>query len=222
MLMNRTILILAAHPDDDVLSFGGLITKSINSGDKVIVRIFACGGKCSNVSDKIRYEEFEKVMEFLKVEDYGVIDGGWNSDGRLDQIPNCDLTGLIDQLIQAYKPTHVYCSALSEHADHQALAKAFTASARLKSGWMPRMFAFGTYPFSDQLYTSSNGGKMFLPLTKDEFNNKLEAFKLYKSQFKPSPSPLGERGLRVMSEYYGMLCGAEYAELYYQLRYICD
>lgn len=216
--MNKKILILAVHFDDDLLSFGGLISKSIRDKDEVWVHVFTCGGPASNVSGEIRSHEYKNVMEFLGVQRYTY--SGIGKDGLLDTTPNCELTKMIDDMISSFTPDEVYCSAMSEHSDHQSLGKAFLGAARLKSGWMPKLFAFGTYMFSDQLYTSNDGGKIYQPLSEEDYQKKIDAFKLYKSQFKPKPSPLGEEGIRVMSEYHGMMCGYKYAELYYQLRYV--
>lgn len=216
----RKILILAQHFDDDVLSFGGLIIKSIRKGYEIKVHVFTAGGPCSNVNVETRVHEFETVMKFLGVTDYSY--SGIGLDGRLDLVANCELTGMIDDMIENYEPDEVYCGPMSEHADHQSLVNAFTASARLKSGHMPKLFALGTYMFSDQLYSNPSGGKIFNPLTEDDFKIKCKAFSLYKSQQKHEPSPLGLAGLETHNRYLGLMCGSPYAELYYQLRYIRD
>lgn len=215
--MNR-ILILVPHFDDDVLSFGGLIIKELEKGSYIHVHVFTAGGPCSNVSLEVRIKEYQNVMRFLGVQEYTY--SGFNQDGLLDRIPNSELTGMIDKMINEFKPTTVCCGAYSEHCDHIALYKAFMGSARLKSGYMPSKFIIGTYPFSDQLYTQQNGGKMFYILSDEHFNKKCEAFKLYKSQFKESPSPLGLDGLINQAKYYGMLSGGTYAELFYIIRII--
>ena len=214
--MDKKILILTQHPDDETLSFGGLMSKAQRNNDNVYVHCFCIGGPCSNVSTDIRLAEFESVMKYFNCKySYDT-----ELDGLLETVPNSELTKRIDNLIQSVKPDEVYCGSMSEHTDHMALVKAFTASARLKSGWLPKLFAIGTYQFSDQLYSITSGGKIFNPLSEDDFNRKCEAFKLHKSQFKPSPSPLGLDGIEIQARYNGMLCGSKYAELYYQLRYI--
>lgn len=218
---NKRILILVAHFDDDVISFGGLMYRErVILNHEVFVHVFTAGGPCSNVSGAERIEEFKRVMKFYHIENNHYSYSGIELDGKLDSIPNCYITGKIDKLVSEIEPDEVYCSAESEHSDHQALAKAFRGAARLKSGWQPKLWAFGTYMFSNQLPVSRDGGYMFQPLTEEDFNAKCDAFKLYKSQFKPSPSPLGIDGLEVMARYYGMLCGHKYAEAYYQLKYI--
>jgi LmbE family N-acetylglucosaminyl deacetylase len=214
----KKILILVAHPDDDIISFGGLIIKSKKLGRFVHVHSFTMGGPCSNVPQSVRLEEYIAALKLLNVDK--ITHSGDEMDGMLDTVPNCELTSFIDKLINDGKYDEVYCSAKSEHSDHLALYQAFLGSARLKSGYMPKLFATGTYQFSDQLYNENPGGKIFLPLTEEEFQLKLEAFKLHKSQQKPSPSPLGLEGLRCLAEYCGMLCGHPYGEMFYQLRYI--
>lgn len=216
----KSVLLLVPHADDELLSFGGLIQRLVNRGDTVYTRLYTCGGPCSNAPSGTRLDEFKKVQDHLGVPfgQFTVYD--FDNDGRLDQVPSCELTTDIDKYIQELKPDEVYCGAYSEHSDHQALYKAFMGAARLKAGYIPRLMAVGTYPFSDQLYSNPDGGKIFLPMTDEEFKRKMDAFKLYKSQLRPSPSPLGLEGLEAYSKYLGMLCGAPYAELYYQLRYI--
>lgn len=213
----KTILIISTHPDDETLAFGGLMAKAKLRGDRIRIHTFCVGGPASNVDSTTRMSELKAVAEYFGADltfDHRQL------DGRLDSIPNCELTGIIDGMIAEEKPDEVYCTPNSEHADHQATYNAFLASARLKSGYMPKLFAMGSYPFLDQLYPTPDGGKIFQPLTSEEFMMKCEAFSMHKSQFKPSPSPLGIDGIRTQARYYGMMCGAEYAELYYQLRYI--
>jgi LmbE family N-acetylglucosaminyl deacetylase len=221
MQRNKRILIVVSHFDDDVISFGGLMNRErMIHNHEVYVHVFTAGGPCSNVSGDIRIDEFKSVMALYNIDEDHYSYSGVGLDGRLDSIPNCEITSKIDKLVSEIEPDEVYCSADSEHSDHQALAKAFRGAARLKSGWQPKLWAFGTYMFSNQLPVPMVGGYMFQPLSDEDFKAKCDAFKLYASQFKPSPSPLGIDGLEVMARYYGMLCGHKYAEAYYQLKYI--
>jgi LmbE family N-acetylglucosaminyl deacetylase len=212
----KKILILVPHPDDDVLSFGGLMAKSKIEGDKVHVHCFAIGGPCSNAETIVRHDEFIEVMNYFGCSH----SEEFERDGVLSTFPNTTLTGYIDNLIADHQPEEVYCTCKSEHADHISLYNAFMAACRLKSGFMPRLTALGEYPFLLSSYTSQIGGKIYQPLTEEMYNMKQEAFKLYASQWKPSPSPLGEDGVRILAETRGLECGYKYAELYYQTKYI--
>lgn len=215
--MKKNILIIETHPDDGVLSFGGLIAKTIHQGGHVHLHTLCVGGPCNNTSTEVRIQE---SLESAKILGFDWTYDDRELDGLLDTIPNCELTGIIDKMIQYEKPEEVYCTAFSEHSDHKATVNAFLGSARLKAGYMPKLFAIGQYVFSDQLYSYTPGGKIFNPLSEEDFEKKCQAFGVMKSQCKPYPSPLGVEGIRKQSEYYGLMCGHKYAELYYQLRYI--
>jgi LmbE family N-acetylglucosaminyl deacetylase len=216
--MSKRLLIISTHPDDETLSFGGLMARAKRRGDQVWLHTFCVGGPASNVATEIRLEELKNVAKY-----FGVHELSWDDrelDGKLSTVNNCELTANIDKLIRTIRPEEVYCTAMSEHSDHIATVQAFKGAARLKTGYMPKLFAIGTYPFSDQLYSMPDGGKIFQPMSEELFLEKCEAFKLHQSQFKPSPSPLGIDGIETQARYYGMMCGHKYAELYYQLRYI--
>jgi len=214
--VSKKILILATHPDDECLAFAGLMSISKRLGDQVHVHYFCVGGPTSNVSEGVRLSECLAIQNFFG----NTMSYDLGLDGLLDTKPNCEITNQIDQMIDEYQPDELYCSPVSEHSDHKALYAAFLGSCRLKTGFMPKLIAMGVYPNFDQLYQEPTGGKIFQPLTEEDFNNKIEAFKLYKSQYRESPSTLNLDGLRIQAEYNGMLCGCKYAELYYQLRYI--
>lgn len=219
---NKRILIFSTHPDDACISFGGLIYREVKLGHEVFVHTLTMGGPCSNVDSTQRHIEDVNALLKLGVDADHYSYSGVDMDGKLSLIPNTEITSLMDKMINGIKPHEVYCTPDSEHVDHKATVTAFKASARLRSGWQPRLWCIGTYMFSQQLNSDfgSGSGYMIQPLTEEDFNMKCEAFKEYKSQFKPSPNPLGIDGLRIMAEYYGMLCGHKYAEMYYQLKYI--
>jgi len=165
--MSKRLLIISTHPDDETLSFGGLMARAKLRGDSVYLHTFCVGGPASNVNTEIRVHELKQVATY-----FGVKELTWDNrelDGRLSTVNNCELTADIDNLIKTIRPEEVYCTAMSEHSDHIATVQAFKGAARLKSGYMPKLFAIGTYPFSDQLYSMPDGGKIFQPLSEELF-----------------------------------------------------
>lgn len=209
----RKSLIIVPHPDDDVLSFGAYIITELAKKNAVRVVVMTCGGPNSKASYEERREEFKSVMSFLGVVDYEIKMP--NYDGLLDTVPTSKITTVIDSEIAEYKPDNLMTCYPSTHGDHVALYNAFMAAVRLKEGYMPSLIAFGEYPFILPSLETPNGGKMYLPMTENVFEKKCEAFKLYKTQCKKSPSPLGVDGIRVLSETRGLACGEKYAEMYY-------
>ena len=84
---------------------------------------------------------------------------------------------------------------------------------RLKEGWIPKIYGLYEYIFVDPL-SLPQGGLMYIDIS-NSIDKKLEAFKLYKSQNKKSPSPLNVNNIKTFAAMRGLQCGKEYAELIY-------
>ena len=84
---------------------------------------------------------------------------------------------------------------------------------RLKEGWIPKIYGLYEYIFVDPL-SLPQGGLMYIDVSYS-INKKLEAFKLYKSQNKQSPSPLNVDNIKTFAAMRGLQCGKKYAELIY-------
>ena len=69
------------------------------------------------------------------------------------------------------------------------------------------------YIFVDPL-SLPQGGLMYVDIS-NSINKKLEAFKLYKTQNKKSPSPLTIENIEILAKMRGMQCGKQFAELIY-------
>lgn len=211
--MKKT-LILAPHPDDDVLSFGGYIIDELAKGNAIRLIVFAVGGPCSNVDTQTRIDELTNVMEFLGVTDFKIYSE--DTDGVLGkEIPIHNIVGFIDKEMNDYKPDCIMSCYPSTHQDHLTVHEAFSASMRLRDGFMPNCVALGEYPFILPALELPNGGKWYHPLSEETFKKKCKAFELYKSQLRPSPSPLGLDGVEVLARTRGLECGHKYAELFY-------
>ena len=110
---NRVILIIAPHPDDEVLGCGGLISRVKVEGGKVHVLCFTVGntkqyGGYSH--SKKRIEEMNKVMKYLKVDSFNLALVGNKYHLKLDKVPQKDLIDIIEKgevSISTIKPTPI-------------------------------------------------------------------------------------------------------------------
>ena len=97
--------------------------------------------------------------------------------------------------------------------DHEFIYECGKAAMRLKEGFIPSIYGLYEYIFIDPL-SLPQGGLMYIDIS-NSINKKIEAFKLYKSQNKKSPSPLSVENVSTLAKMRGMQCGKEYAELIY-------
>ena len=99
ILKDKTLLVLAPHPDDEILGCGGLMAKVKALGGKVYVIMFAVGnvkqiGGESN-TDK-RTKEVEKVMAHMNVDGYEIVYMDDDIHLKLDMLPRKDLIDVIE------------------------------------------------------------------------------------------------------------------------------
>jgi len=211
--MHKKILIIAPHADDEILSFGGYLIDQINLGAEITVRIGTIGGKHYLQKRVVRLDEFHSVMNELGITDFAEFFP--NKDAELDTIPQKELASKIDKILDEVKPDEVFCCYPSTHQDHIAIYNAFMISMRLRDGYMPKLVALGEYPFILTSKTLPEGGSWYHPLSEDTLNKKIKLFEMYASQLRPSPSPLGSKGVKILAQTRGIECGSEYAEKFY-------
>ncbi len=131
------VLVIAAHPDDEVLGCGATIAKHISCGDEVHVMIMAEGltsrGDQSVTSNKeelsVLVHAAHKTNEILGVASlsmYGL------PDNRLDSMDKLDVIKLIEQKINEYRPDCVYTHHSGDvNIDHRVIHDAVNTAVDL-------------------------------------------------------------------------------------------
>src|SRR5919108_5200710 len=104
---NRQILVLAAHPDDEVLGCGGTAALHARAGDRV-TSVIVCEG------ESLRYgpagvgqrEHVHRAAERLGVQDVRLL--GF-ADQRLDTLTLTDVITPLERIVRELRPHIVYC-----------------------------------------------------------------------------------------------------------------
>ena len=208
----KKILVIAPHADDEILGCGGYLLHEINNGAVVYIMIATVGNDTASQDMLVRLDELRQVSVMLGINRYTV--GFMNEDATLESVPIKNIVGWNDSAIDEMRPDEVLVNYSSHHQDHKHLYNAAMASLRLKDGFMPKFVALYEYPFVNGILTSIDGGRWYHDIS-DVISDKVELFKLYKSQNKPSPSPLNEDGIKALARIRGLESGCEYAELFY-------
>jgi len=135
--MNKNILVVAAHPDDEILGCGGTICRHVQNGDKVHVLILAEG---ITSRDKIRDQNHRaKDLNLLTETAYqaneilGVTSLIFKKfpDNRLDSIDRIDIIKSIEAVIQKLTPTIIYTHFGGDlNIDHQIVNQSVITACR--------------------------------------------------------------------------------------------
>ena len=137
------ILIIAAHPDDEVIGCGGTIAKLINEGQKIFILFMAEGVTArfeKNQIDSIKAKKEILIREknaisankVLGVKKQHIIFSK-NTCCRMDTVPLIDHTKLIEKYIQKFKPNRIFThSPLDLNVDHRLTFQAVMTATRPK------------------------------------------------------------------------------------------
>ncbi|MDD3905552.1 MAG: PIG-L family deacetylase [Candidatus Omnitrophica bacterium] len=214
-------LVLAAHPDDEVLGCGGTIAKRIKEGDEVTVAILTDGAVT-------RYKKgMAKVLkanttECAKALGVSRIIFKNLPNQLLDAMPITKVIKEIEGIIKETAPDMVYTHDKGDlNRDHVVVYEATLVAARpLPGGKIKGLFTY--FVPSSSEYNDVDEKSVFIPNVFVEINQtidkKIKAFTYYKSEVRPYPHPRSPEALRVYAKRWGIQAGVEYAEAFRLIR----
>jgi len=214
------ILIIAPHPDDEVLGCGGTILKHVKMGDEVYLCIVtkAYAPDWSEEFLRERPKEIEESNRILGIKKTYFLDF---PDAKLDTIPQKELNKAILDVINETKPEVVYFPFGSDLSkDHRLVFLSTLVATRPNNDNFPKtMLCYETLSETDW----GKGVKEFIPDVYEnitsEIQAKVEAMRSYKSSQKQYPfSP--EEAIEILAKKRGLEAGLIFAEAFMLLREI--
>lgn len=223
-LGKQRLLVIAPHPDDEVLGCGGLISRVKAAGGAAYVLIVTVGDAPQYGSEskaRTREAEAKEVMEFLKIDGWEIALPGNDFHLKLDSVPQRKLIDLIENeskvSLNKVKPTMVAFPAREcANQDHQAVFKAaFTACrprpANLKH--FPKWVASFEQP-DNAWYPEPFKPNFFVELSEGDLEKKISALALYKSQAQKEPHLRSIENVKRLAELRGNEIGVRAAEAF--------
>lgn len=224
------VLVVAAHPDDEVLGCGGTIAKHTLNGDEVWIMIMAEGitsrdNNCDAIERKSQLNELHsnswRVAKILGAKNLIMCDF---PDNRMDSIDLLDVVKKIEEIVTEFKPDIVYTHHIGDvNVDHIITNKAvITACRPFPRQSVQKILLFETLSSTEwQTPTVEN---MFMPNwfvnIAETFDKKMTALKCYDSEMRQYPHPRSYKSVDILSKYRGMMVGYEAIEAFYLVRYI--
>lgn len=215
------VLVLAAHPDDEVLGMGGTIAVHVDRGDEVRVVVVTDGSSTQYPDDaEIRARKEDEALRAaaeLGVTDYVHLD---LPDMRLDTLPHVEVNRVVEEHVRDFAPERVYTPHPDVNRDHRVLFDSVAVATRPAPGRTVRRVL--TYaPTSSTEWTPAPLNwfvpNWFVEVT-GTIERKVAAFAHYGTERREYPHPRSERAIRAASEFYGASCGCEYAEPFVLVR----
>jgi len=221
------ILIIAAHPDDEVLGCGGTAARLNKKGYEITTLILGEG--ISSRDDLRDMKKGEKDILELKGEAkranaiLGVKEVFFHDfpDNRFDTIPFLDIVKIIEKIKNQIKPEIIFTHYEKDlNIDHQITYKAvITATRPLEEETVKEIYSFEIPSSTEWSYPLSFSPNMFYDIS-ETIDVKIKALKEYKSELKKYPYPRSLEGVELTAKNWGMKVGLNYAEAFKTVRII--
>lgn len=223
----KKVLIIAAHPDDEILGCGGTIARLNKEGYKITTLILGEG--ISSRDDVRDVKKREKDILELKEEAkranaiLGVREVFFHDfpDNRFDTVPFLDIVKAIEKIKNQIKPEIIFTHYEKDlNIDHQITYKAvITATRPLKGESVKEIYSFELPSSTEWSYPLSFSPDVFYDIS-ETIDIKLKTFEEYKSELKEYPHPRSFEGVELIAKNWGMKVGLNYVEAFKIVRII--
>lgn len=220
ILKRNKVLVVAAHPDDEVLGCGGAILKHTKAGDDVTVIIMAEG---VTSRDNLRdVEKSKKDLSMLKkvAQKANLILGVQNvhflglPDNRMDSCQLLDVVKLLQPYFESFNPNIVYTHHRSDlNVDHKVTHDAVLTVARPQPQESVKEIYFFEVLSSTHWSSDVFSPDVFIDITK-ELSKKLKALGVYHVEMRKWPHARSIEGVRHLASFRGACVGVQHAEAY--------
>lgn len=222
----KKILVIAAHPDDEILGCGGAMSKWIRQGHQVKV-VIAAEGLTSREDDRkaTDHAELEELkMVAIKANNcLGVKDIVFLNfpDNRMDQLDLLDVIKPLERVIQAYAPEVIYTHHIDDlNIDHSILNRAVVTACRpLPTSSIREIYFFEVLSASHwNITTSIFRTTAFEELSAEDLACKLAALEVYAGEMRPFPHARSLEAVKALAVVRGSLVGKRAAEAFETFR----
>ncbi|MBV9988013.1 MAG: PIG-L family deacetylase [Chitinophagaceae bacterium] len=232
-LRNKRILIVVAHPDDELLGLGASMNKLIREFN-VHTRVVILG---EGITSRAGHRDVDKWKEELSIhrtnaekaqEAIGYHELSMHSfpDNRFDSVPLLDIIKVIEQERDSFMPEIVFTHHGGDvNIDHQRTFEAvITACRPLAEQPVKTIITFETPSGTE--WRASTDPRHFVPnlffvVREENVLAKIRAMECYTFEKREFPHPRSPRALTILANRWGVAVGAEFAEAFAIVRNIC-
>lgn len=219
-------LIIAAHPDDEILGCGGFISKYQSKGVIFKVLFIGEGSTCrfTNTSDDVAMSAMRNrrgsaihAMKIFQISDYEFHD---LPCGRLDQVPILSINKIIEAAIYSFNPDTVLThSPYDANNDHKIVFNSTIMATRpSENNSIERVLSYEVPSSSEWAFMNSFTPNYFEEISEENLSRKWDALACYASEIRRYPFPRSQEGLRAFAMMRGMQAGFHYAEAFQLIR----
>lgn len=212
----KKVLVIAAHPDDELLGCGATIAMHTVAGDEVR-SIILCEGETMRQQDSAgKMDATKEAANVLGAQEpvcVGLL------DQHLDTLAIVDVISPIEKIVREYQPNIIYVHSGSDlNKDHQIVFEAAMVALRPKNEFIEAIYSFYTVGSTEWTYPRSFEPDTWVGFDKEILDKKIKAFSCYETELCDYPNPRSIEALINLAKFTGNQCCMEYAEAYMTIR----
>lgn len=233
-LRNKKIMLVVAHPDDELLGFGATMHKLINEYN-VQTHVVILGEGITSRSDSRDTAFWENELathrENIKNAQAAI---GYHSvsiydfaDNRFDTVALLDIIKVVEKEKVAFQPDVIFTHHGGDvNVDHQRTFEAvITACRPMVQEKTNTIIAFETPSGTE--WRASTDPRHFVPnffvaVSEKDIEAKIKGMESYEFEKRAYPHPRSPQALKIQSQRWGVAVGHEFAEAFVIVRSICN
>lgn len=223
------VLVVAAHPDDEVLGCGGTAARLSAEGAEVRFLILGEGITSRQTTRSRRSaknalaalgRDAAKAADIVGARGVEILSF---PDNRFDEVALLELVKAVESRIQRFEPTAVFTHHYGDlNIDHQLTCRAVMIACRPVAGATVRhVYAFEV-PSSTEWSPPQLGGAFeptcYVSLSAEQLHRKIKAMECYGSEARKAPHPRAPESLRALAVWRGANAGLPFAEAFEVMR----
>jgi len=232
LLANKRILVVVAHPDDEILGLGATMHDLIHQHGCTIRAVILGEGITSRSQERDREKwanelathraNIHSAAAAIGYESVGIYDF---PDNRFDSVALLDIVKVVEKEKQDFQPSVIFTHHGGDtNIDHRRTFEAVITATRPMSGEVVRtIFAFET-PSSTE-WQAFNYPNYFQPnvyfgVSRAGIEAKIKAMESYEFERRAFPHPRSPEALETLARRHAVTVGADYAEAFMLIRAI--
>lgn len=222
--MNKKILIIAAHPDDEILGCGATAARHYRQGNEVFCLILSRGilsryrkpDKCIRTEIKILNERARQAHAIIGIKKSFFCDF---PDNRFDTVARLHIIQKIEMINNKIKPDVIYTHYRNDlNIDHRiAYESALTACRPIGTRKVREFYTFEIPSSTEWMYPVLFSPDVFVDV-EPYVSTKLKAMECYRTEMRKSPHPRSLQSLLNRLKFWGIASGLGYAEAFEAVR----
>lgn len=233
MFKNKKILVVVAHPDDELLGLGATMHKLICEYNCQIRTVILGEGITSRSDERDPERWKEEMKKHRKNIEQARIAIGYESvgiydfpDNRFDTVALLDIIKVIEKEKDKFNPEIIFTHHGGDlNIDHQRTFEAVITSTRpMDDEKVNTIITFET-PSGTEWIASSEPRRfipnLFIEVSEKDLDAKIKGMESYEFEKRKYPHPRSPESLKILAQQRGITVGKIYAEAFNLLRVVC-